>query len=106
VIDMAAKNYVRLPKAPVGDTWELRANPDSPSRIVEPNTVHAALLALLAANPKGATIDQCQAAIDEMVRAQRLDHDKTKHRALTLMRWASVNRGVGYRSRGGLITRL
>lgn len=103
---MAKKIYVRLPKAPAGDDWDLDANPHPPSRVVEPNTVHAALLACLNANPTGATIDQCQAAIDEMVRAQDLVRDKKKHRALTLMRWASVNRGIGYRSRVGLVTRI
>lgn len=34
------------------------------------------------------------------------DRSKEKHRALTLMRWAAANRGVGYRSRNGLISRL
>ncbi|MGE3459710.1 MAG: hypothetical protein AB7O24_31655 [Kofleriaceae bacterium] len=71
-----------------------------------PDSVHAALLACLDANPKGATLEECQAAIDMMVLAQGRDRSKTKHRALTLMRWAAANRGVGYRARNGLISRL
>lgn len=64
------KTYVPLPPAPSGDTWELRGNPCPPSRAVEPDSVHAALLACLDANPSGATLEQCQAAIDKMVLAQ------------------------------------
>ena len=100
------KTYVPLPPAPNGDRWELRGNPRPPSRVVEPDSVHAALLACLDANPDGATLEQCQAEIDAMVLAQGRDRSKKKHRALTLMRWAAANRGVGYRSRNGLISRL
>jgi len=98
-----ASPYIRLPPVPVGDTWELAANPNPPSRVIEPGTVHAALIACLEANPAGATLEQCQAAIDEVVRAQGLALDK--HDTMTLMRWASANRGVGYRSQSGLISR-
>lgn len=98
-----ARAYIPLPPVPVGDTWELAANPNPPSRVIEADTVHAALLACLDANTAGATLEQCQAAIDEVVQSQNLEANK--HKALTLMRWASANRGVGYRSQSGLISR-
>ena len=101
---MIAMAYVKLPPAPEGDDWDLRPNPRPPSRFVRPNTVHAALLACLKKHPSGATMDQCQAAVDEMVKVQRLDPEA--HRALLLMRWASANRGVGFRCRNGLITKV
>lgn len=97
-------SYIKLPEVPTNDPWKLPANPDPPSRAVKPNTVHAALLACLDAHPQGATLEQCQNAVDVMVRDQGLDRDKKKHRALTLMRWASVNRGIGYQCINGLIT--
>lgn len=96
--------YVKLPPAPLGDSWELVGDSNPPSREVKDHTVHAALLAYLAQHPNGASLSQCQAAVDAVVKQQNLK--KNAHDALKLMRWASVNRGVGFRCRNGLITRI
>jgi hypothetical protein len=95
-----SKTLLPLP-IPDGDTWVLRANRKPPGTVVLPHSVLAGLLLCLADNPSGVTLDECEAAVQRVVRARRL---KGKHPVLTLMRWAAPNRGIEFACASGVVT--
>lgn len=95
-----AKLLPPLPR-PDGDTWTLPANESPPTTVVQPESVLAALLACLAANPEGASLATCEAAVQRTVVARQL---KGEHPVIPLMCWAAPNRGIGFTCRNGIVT--
>lgn len=95
-----AKLLAPLP-IPDGETWMLPGNESPPTTIVMPDSVLAALLACLAANPDGASLAVCEAAVQRTVVARKL---KGEHPVIPLMCWAAPNRGIGFRCRNGIVT--